>query len=365
MTIDQSKDELRKGRLVAAILSGSWRKDPSGSLAISAADLDEVTPLLCRSGAAALGWRRISHTPLRATQSAEVLQQSYRLQSLQSDIHEHKVEKAFRVLRQASIDALLVKGWAASRLYTQSDLRPVGDMDLCVRPEQFELAKQVLSGPDTKDCFVDLHRELSEISDRPLEGLFARAQVIKLGEEKIKVLSREDHLALLCIHLLKHGAWRPLWLCDICAGLESLPTNFDWNIFTGGNKRSARWIHAAIGLGRHLLGLRVEHLPLKPKSIELPSWFVQTVLLHWSRLYPGDQLPMTPAPLMVNTLMARRDIVKAITARWPDPITATFDLGGQFNRMPRFPYQMIDFAWRTTRFVFELPAKLQAQLSRN
>ena len=115
----KSREALRKGNLVAEVLAGSWRKSAGTTLQISESDLDAVTPLLYDSGTAALGWRRISKTPLRNSSSAEVLHQAYRLQSLQSEIHEQKIEKVFRLLRQAQVDAVLAKGWATAGMYSR------------------------------------------------------------------------------------------------------------------------------------------------------------------------------------------------------------------------------------------------------
>jgi hypothetical protein len=355
----KQKDDLRKGKLVAAVLSGSWRGPAFPSLDISEPDLDEVTPLLCSSGAAALGWRRIGRTTLRDSPSAEVLHQSYRLQSLQVAIHEEKVGKVFRLLRQGSVDAFLAKGWAAAGLYSDCDLRPAGDIDICVRQEQFKLAEEILRRPEANDCWVDLHKQFSEISDSTFDQLFARSTIVTINQEPVRLLGPEDHLALLCIHLLKHGAWRPLWLCDIAAALESLPSKFDWDLVLTAGKRRSHWIGCAIGLAGTLLGARIEHLPLEAGLTEIPGWLVPGVLDHWSRLYPGNRLPMQAPPLMAGNLKQRRNIVRGILARWPDPITATFNRKGQFNNFPRLPYQLADFAFSATRFLVELPTKLQ------
>src|SRR5258705_10475115 len=113
----KSKEALHKGNLVAEVLSGSWRSAGIPSLHMTEADLDAVTPLLYDSGTAALGWHRLKQTPLRNSSSAEVLHQAYRLQSLQSEIHEQKVEKVFRLFREAGIEGVLAKGWASAGSY--------------------------------------------------------------------------------------------------------------------------------------------------------------------------------------------------------------------------------------------------------
>ncbi|HKO61574.1 MAG TPA: nucleotidyltransferase family protein, partial [Pyrinomonadaceae bacterium] len=165
-----SQNGLQKGPLVAAVLAGSWRSNNYPALRINEQDLADVAALLSRSGAAALAWRRIKDTTLASSPSGETLRQTYRLQSLKSVAHEQAVEKVFRLLREAGVEALLVKGWAAAILYEQQDLRPAGDIDLCVRPEHRDKAVAALAG---SGCFTDLHTSLSEIGERSLDDLFA------------------------------------------------------------------------------------------------------------------------------------------------------------------------------------------------
>lgn len=357
----KSRDESYKGGLVAAVLNGAWRSTPFPPLNISAAELEEITPLLCASGAAALAWRRISDTNLAQAPSAEVLHQAYRLQSLQSAIHEAHLEKVFRLLREASVESVLAKGWAAAGFYPNRELRPSGDIDICVRPRDFQLAQEVLSRPEANDCWVDLHRSFSEIDDRAIDDIFARSTVVLLGREEIRMLSEEDHLALLCIHLLKHGAWRPLWLCDIAAAVESLPETFDWHVFLGHVRKRADWIACSIGLAHKLLGARIENLSLRREQTQVPAWLTQGVLEHWSRLFPADHAPIRPAPLMARNLKTGRNIVKGVIERWPDPITATFNLDGRFDNFPRLPYQCAEFILLAMRYLTQLPTKLQLQ----
>ena len=74
---------------------------------------------------------------------------------------------------------------------------------------------------------MDLHSSLDRFGLPSLEAVFARSEVIKLGETSIRVPAAEDHFRLVAIHLLSHGAWRPRWLCDIAAMLEDLPQDFN------------------------------------------------------------------------------------------------------------------------------------------
>src|SRR6266436_8618869 len=140
------------GELVARSLRGAWRAKDLPPFALAESELDQITPLLIGSGVAALGWRVIRNSALRESSSGELLHQTYRLQSLQSEIQEQKIEKVFRLLREESLDAILAKGWVAAGLYPDRTLRPYGDIDICVRQKDYRLVAEVFSGSDASDC---------------------------------------------------------------------------------------------------------------------------------------------------------------------------------------------------------------------
>lgn len=355
----RSREMSRKGSLVATMLSGAWRSSPFPPLHISEAELDEVTPLLYGSGAAALGWRRLTDTDLRNTSSAEVLHQAYRLQSLQADIHEQKIEKVFRLLRRARVDAVLAKGWVAARLYGDTAVRAYGDIDICVRPEQFKFAEEVLGATEANDCWVDLHKHFYEIEERTIDEIFARSRLISLGEEQIRTLCPEDHLALLCIHFLKHGAWRPLWLCDIGAAIESLPASFDWNLCLGRNKTRASWIICAIGLAKRLLRARTENLPITAEAMGPPPWLVENVLQQWAHPFAINQSPISHPVPMTHLLRHPAGLLEGLRKRWPNAIIATVSVNGKFNNFPRLPYQMANCISRMGRLLIHGSSELQ------
>jgi hypothetical protein len=350
----KSKETRHKGALVAEILAGAWRSTEVPPLQMTEAELDAVTPLLYDSGTAALGWHRLKNTDLRSSASAEVLHQAYRLQSIQSEIHEQKIEKVFRLFRQAKIDGVLAKGWASAGMYSSRALRPYGDIDICVRAEHVRLAEEVLAAPDASDCWVDFHQHFSEVDDRTTEQLFARSRMVNLGQEEIRILGLEDQLALSCIHLLKHGAWRPLWLCDIGVAIESLPESFDWDICLGLSQTRANWIACAIGLARDLLRIDTRKLPSK-LDWELPAWLIDNVLEQWKKPFAINQPPMSHPIPMTDLLRHPSGLLEGLRQRWPNPIIATISVNGEFNNLPRLPYQMANCLSRIGRLIFHGP----------
>ncbi|HKR61386.1 MAG TPA: nucleotidyltransferase family protein, partial [Pyrinomonadaceae bacterium] len=210
------------GELVAATLAGSWReqtKEPQ----LSTTELTSITPLLLQSGAGALTWWRLRNSPLANESALGELQQAYRLHALQAVLHEINLQKVFKLLQTAGVEAILVKGWSIARLYPEIGLRPYGDIDLCVAPDQYALAQDALREPGDRYP-LDLHVGTSMLDDRSWDEVFARSQLVVLDETVVRVLAPEDHLRVLCFHLLRHGVERPIGLCDIAVALEQRAT---------------------------------------------------------------------------------------------------------------------------------------------
>jgi hypothetical protein len=368
------------GAKVSRLLAGAWRNAVDVSELtndISEAELTEITPLLCESGAGALGWWKIRDTPLADTEAGRELHEVYRRFRLSALVHERELAHVFSRLRAEGIEAVLVKGWAIARRYPDRALRPYGDIDLCVAPHQFEPAERALAGLGN----IDLHRGFSRIGQtRPVQSprskvqrqkiedewneLFARSQVVFLSEPgavatgplassnvqrpmcnvrsahtdmgpgtlemalPLRILSDEDHLRVLCMHLLRSGARRPPWLCDVALLVEAVqnpsggptvrkdsamvqtpsgsPTvrkdsamvqtpDFDWDVCLGSDPVPANWVAVAIKLAHELLGAntggqRAEGSRqtsasgvLKVQSQELPRWLAPAVLQQWGR----------------------------------------------------------------------------------
>jgi hypothetical protein len=263
-----------RGELVAALLASSWRQLPNKP-SLSATELLNITPLLLESGAGALAWRRLRNSPFAATSDASELQQAYRLHALQAAVHENNIKQVLQLLRSAAIEPLLVKGWAIARLYPENGLRPYGDIDLCVRPGDYVKAGKILR--DAGDRYpVDLHKGTALLDYHDWDELFSRSQLLPLDETSVRVLAPEDHLRILCFHLLRHGIERPIGLCDIAVALESRSLDFDWNKCLGKTQKHADWIGCVIGLTRELLGADLGEIPLPLKEHQ-PPWIIRTV----------------------------------------------------------------------------------------
>lgn len=328
-----------RGRLVATALSGSWRAEQPATDVLSTEQFDEIAPLLYESGAAGLGWWRIRETALRATKSGELLHQSYRLLVLQGVMHETRLQKIFRILRDADVEPILIKGWAVARLYPQPALRPYGDIDLLIRRRDLARAKDVVN-QQARDCVVDFHAPTFELADRSLEDLYRRSQLVACGDEQVRVLSPEDHFALLAVHLLKHGAWRPLWLCDVALLLETTSPNFDWEVCLGKDRRRVNWILSAAGLAHRLLGATISDSQIRAETSLVPEWLITGVLKQWDTPFAIAQPPMSYRAPIKSYLASPLGLLADLRRRWPNPILATVSVNGTFGTRPRRRYQI-------------------------
>jgi len=332
------------------MLRNCWETSPQSEISLSAAQFDEVTPLLYGSGAAGLGWWRTRGTGLCQTPSGEMLHQAYRLLTLQAAIHENKIRKVFRVLRSVNIEPVLVKGWAAARMYPETALRPYGDIDLIVRPSDYQAAVEI-AAQDLQDCYLDFHSLPFELADRSLDKLFSRTQLVSCGDEQVRVLAHEDHYALLAIHLLKHGAWRPLWLCDVAILLESMANDFDWRLCLGHDKRRTNWILAVTGLAREILGASVNDELVSAAAGSVPPWLTTSVLRQWETPFADKQQPFRHRAPIGFYLRQPRGLLADLARRWPDQIVATITVNGTFGRRRRLRYQLGNWLLRTGRLL--------------
>ncbi len=346
------------GKLVATALSGAWRRTPP-PFELAADELNEVAPLLLRSGAGALGWWRARDTDLRGSPAALELRDAYRLHSLHSAMHQSEIRHAVLLLRASGIEPVLVKGWAVARFYPEMGLRPYGDIDLCFSREQYRAAEKLLERPAGKKLTVDLHDGFGQLDSTSPDDLLARSIMISIGDIEVRTLGLEDHLRILCTHLLRHSVWRPLWLCDIAAALEALPADFDWECFLGGDPVQADWLACAIGLAHQLLGVEVGPLPVAERARNLPSWLVPQVLRNWSRPFPELYPPLSYTRPLATYLRDPRGLIHTLRMRWPDAIEATVRLHGPLDESARLPYQLRNLLSRFGKFFLRLPQDLR------
>lgn len=327
------------GRVVAAALAGAWRRPPSPP-SISAGELDAITPLLLAGGAGPLAYWRLRQADWPASAGVVELQRAYVRHAAQAVRHQHDVKAVVALLRSAGVDPILVKGWAIARLYPETTLRPYSDIDLCVRPDQHAAAERALQSPEGRAYPVDLHLGFGHLDDRTWDDLCARSQVVRLDDQDVRVLGPEDHIHILCVHLLRHGAWRPSWLCDVALAVESRPADFDWDRCLGADPLRADWVACTIGVTQPLLGVRLDETPIAERARRLPRWLAPAVLRRWDWCSAPEQ-----HGLVLNALARHRrspsGLLDEVRFRCDHPIRATMRFNGAFDDSPRLPFVVL------------------------
>lgn len=309
---------------VAVTLVGTWRRVPPVPLA---ADVPaQLIARLVDGGVGGLAWWRLRHHAAHSARGLRPLREAYRQQAVVAAATVGRIGEAVTALRAAGVEPILIKGWASARYYAEPGLRPSSDIDLCVRPDQVPAARAALA-PTRVSALVDLHAGIPDLPDRTWDQAFDRSELVPCGHTPVRALAPEDHLRLLCVHFVRHGGFRPLWLCDIAAAAEAMGPGFDWGIFQGGNRRLTDWVLCVLALARRLLDARLDHPAVLAAADRLPEWFTRTVLWHWTA---GRQSPGALHHLRHPAAAAR-----ALNYRGLNPIRFVFRSGlSPYSRLP-------------------------------
>lgn len=314
-------------------------------------------PLLLRSGAGGLAWRRsVDGAAPAPVQSS--LREVHRAHHIRGALQEHDLERLFAALAAAGIDALLGKGWVSGRAYAEPGARPCGDMDVYVDVPQGDSAARAVAAAKTHGVLVDLHRGLGLLDDRTFADVYARGRTFPLGRTVVRGFGPEDHLRLMALHMLGHGAWRPLWLCDVAAALETRTAAFDWTTAMAGDARRTEWLGLALRLAGELLGADLGGVPPQALGPTLPAWVAPAVLRAWGarEFEPhGDRLPL--AEMARAGLRHPGQLLRALRVRWPNAIEATIGRRARFDHRARLPVQVREYAARALGFLRRRPAR--------
>lgn len=144
-----------------------------------------------------------------------------------------ELECLLKQFAERAIDVLPLKGPAlAETLYGDVTMRSCNDLDLLVRREDFERAEVLLSDMGfiaratagdyhrkflREGVMVELHFGVGPPRSLPfdLNGAWSRAGRGRFRGMPMRVMSDDDLVLFLCLHGLKHGFSRLIWILDI------------------------------------------------------------------------------------------------------------------------------------------------------
>ena len=329
MRLVESRTEDR-GRFVARLLVGAWRKDPP-AISLGPEALDHGAQHLVDKGVAGLVARQLgSGAP--ASRGVTRVRDAFRFDLLHEAVIEARLIETVAALRALDVEPILLKGWAAARRYPAPGLRPCVDLDLVVTPRaraRVERAQLPLG-----EWGVDLHYALPELDHLSMEVILRRSPRAPLGSSDVAVLGSEDALRHEALHLARHGASRPGWLCDLALLLEG--GSVELARLKEGDPRRTSWVMNLLALSVRLLGARSD-LPLPIP----PAWLECVVLREWGR-----------APRELSRWAELRGSPSrwpaALGSRWPNAVAAKLAGGRPCDAVgPRLSDQLA--ALRTRR----------------
>ncbi len=370
MSVSRKNSDLASddGALLATVLAGIWRDDPPLP-PIDAEQFSRLVPLLIGSGTAGFAWQSLSRDArLKAAKGASELRNAHHHLAIQASVKGEALDALAAQFASAGLQPLIFKGWAIARYYAASHLRPFGDFDLCAPPGRHAEAETLLGRYTTGTlphdsqglvhlannfqveissgliATVDLHADLKKYRCPSLAAVYERSIPVRLAHGTVRVPSHEDHLRLAVLHFLRHGGWRPLWLVDIAAMVESITDKFDWELCLGDQPHVRRWVACVLQLASDLLGARNEHIPASCRVDDMPAWITATVLNEWRAPFAARQAVRPLGDAIADPRLFPGELVQ----RWPNAIRATADLDGPFDASTRLPYQLASFtasAW--------------------
>ena len=236
---------------------------------LSEADWDEVFELAQKHGVTPLLHRNLKarYGDLAVPGAIRTrLRDTYRATGIRNTRIFAQLNGILKGFRAAGIDVVVLKGaHLAELVYEEVALRPMGDVDLLVRPSDLRAATQFLrsigyaqSGHDATrerapqdpipqnmevDAFrkpggllLDLHYAIiipTHMEKVEIAELWGRAQAVRIGGAEAYVLSPEDLLLHLCIHAAANHGFEVtlLHLCDIPAVVAGYRDRIDWAVF--------------------------------------------------------------------------------------------------------------------------------------
>jgi hypothetical protein len=336
-------DEVSTSRELAGLLRG---EPPPTSV-----EWDRVVSLARRHGVSPLLYWRLGREARNALVPPgiwETLQNDYYTAVVQGMLRDQEVGRVLAAFNEAGVPVLLLKGVAlAHTVYPDPILRTMGDVDIVVREMQVEQGSETLEKlgyeyqpeppqrfnpfntaftgersflrrTDRSSMLVELHRVFSTIElvrrtmALDLETLWSRAASLEIGTATAFLLSPEDQLMHVCLHISMHGFAHLRGYVDIVHIVGA--AQIDWNVFV-----------ERVRQGR----LRVtSYFPLwwaeRAWDVPVPAWVLQMCkpdplrikMGHWMvvsavkrRLDAGHAWNHVAQILVVDR---RRDLVRAL-----------------------------------------------------
>ena len=248
--------------LLLRLLAFPWASSRPAAAPLAEPEASAVARLALAHGLGPLLYGRLRGQDILPPATMAELRRAYYDNAGRSARLWHALETALRALAQAGIPTLLLKGAAlVQTVYENPALRPMGDLDLLVRPadagralaalaglgyrpQQHEPApgstrtyeNEIMLGREGAPAPLELHWGLFDSphyqSQLPMEWFWQTARPVHIGDTGAQALGPEAQILHLCGHLLLHhgGDARLLWLHDIAEVVARYRGEINWSM---------------------------------------------------------------------------------------------------------------------------------------
>lgn len=204
----------------------------------------------------------------------------------------YTLSKALKQLDKNGIPFILLKGAHLSELvYEDSGLRVMEDIDILFKKEDLKNAQYCLTETGhfnhNSPLTIDPHWYLEQYIDFDMDNVWKEAQTAQIAGVETMVLSPENLIVHLCMHLSFHhqfqfAALRSL--CDIKESIRHYGVLIDWDKL---ENRAKDWkiqngVYLSLLLSKELVGAKVPHnilKKLKPNgnTDEYKEWAIEQI----------------------------------------------------------------------------------------
>ncbi|MCX8128616.1 MAG: nucleotidyltransferase family protein [Clostridia bacterium] len=282
-----------------------------------------------------------------------------------------EIVRVFEAFKENGISVIALKGLILRKLYPQPELRTMGDADILVHNEDLGRVRDLLTTMGyTPDSDNEVHIHFNHPNCLPIEVHWSliNERFVKGAEKWEKtvwensvpadglggsalMLSLEDHILHLCLHMavhIMHSGFGLRQLCDLVLLIESASKDIDWDLFCQKAKfcRLERFTWAILQVCSKFFNLEVPE-PVK-KLTHGDSKYIQ--LLEYDVFSSGTYGNKTSVRQMGNLLLRDENYKNSdpsagkLKYYFKLAFPSSLELGEKYNYARRHPI-LLPAAW--------------------
>ena len=246
-----------------------------------------------------------------------------------------ELNKILGSFKNEGIDVVVLKGAAlAEVVYNDISLRGFNDIDILVLKNDLNMAKNVaiaagytlenIHSPEAfmeefgynlhyiKDITLEIHWDIArrigneQYTNIDINEVWDNAIPMKISNNDCKMMSPEDMLLHLSIHLAGHRYGRLIWLCDIAEIIRYYDINWEKLILNAKKYRTKAYVYYTLYFTSELFGSEVPSRVLKelrPNNLERRLFFsILEDIIHIKTKNVLYQIPL------INLLLIDRKV---------------------------------------------------------